>query len=88
MAVRTGSRVEIRLDEADREKLARVVEARGGTVSEVVRSLIHEASYQLRTAELECILAELQRTATWAPTDEEIRTLTDELSPDLQRFVR
>lgn len=88
MVVRVGPRIEVRLDEAHREKLARVLEARGETISAFVRAAIDEANEAIEMREFDALLKELQDTATWTPTEEELHELLDEPQcPELDESV-
>jgi hypothetical protein len=78
MTVRTRDRIEVRLDPTHRDQLARVLTARGVTVSEFVRDAIEAAERDLRSAEFRAAVEELQRTATWTPTEAGIRELLDD----------
>jgi hypothetical protein len=80
MCVRIGPRIEIRLDEEHRAKLARIVECRGGTVSDFVRKAIDEQEQEIALAQWDALVDNLQRAATWTPTDDEL----DELLNDPQ----
>jgi hypothetical protein len=75
-----GSRVEIRLDNEHRDKLARIVQTRGSTVSVVMRSLIDDAERRGKSDDLKQTLRRLQQSATWAPTEDEIQALSNEVS--------
>jgi uncharacterized protein (DUF1778 family) len=84
MAVRVGRRIEVRLDEEHRAKLAKILEARGGTVSDFVRAAIAQTEDEIALAEWRAAVDELQRTATWTASEEELRALLSEPQcPDL-----
>ena len=80
MQLPARSRVEIRLDNEHRDKLARIAQTRGSSVSDVMRFLIDDAERLRRRAELKTKLRRLQQSATWTPTEDEIQALSNEVS--------
>ncbi|HET7738173.1 MAG TPA: CopG family transcriptional regulator [Tepidiformaceae bacterium] len=59
-----GPKLEVRLDPDRREKLARLAEARGSTIADLVRSLIDQAFAQSEVERRLAIVAELAAMGT------------------------
>ena len=84
MAVRVGSRIEVRLDDEHRAKLAKILENRGGTISDFVRKAIDERERAIALTEWDALVSDLQRAATWTPNDGELdELLNDPQCPEL-----
>ena len=65
-------------DLASDPRLAKIVECRGGTVSDFVRKAIDEREQEIAVAEWDALVDDLQGAATLAPTDDELDELLDD----------
>ncbi len=73
MVVRIGKRIEVRLDDAHREALAHVLEARGLTVSEWFRTAIATEEDRLRVEAFDALLQSFRDDPLDLPTGDELQ---------------
>ena len=69
----------------DFAKLTRIMDARGGTVSDFVRDAIDHEAQKIALAEWDALVDDLQSTATWTPDEDELNELlNDPQCPNLE----
>lgn len=69
MGTRVGKRIEVRLDEAHRRKLERILECHGTTVSEFVRAAIETEERKVRLQEFRKLIDEARADPLDVPAD-------------------